>query len=193
MITTSQPFERHDLSTPGEGLYPEAFAQYAPPVVDKPESTIHDWEFFWKLSARMKRPLTLKYWSCGLDFDALNTASRDSPHTRRRYPVNWTYMYPDDMADDGIADGDTVRINSEFGEIIGIARAEAQLRRGVISMTHLFGRLAPSGNPLADGGSHTGRLTSLQQYLEPINFMPRFSGVPVNITIATYAGHENTT
>jgi hypothetical protein len=31
-------------------------------------------------------------------------------------------------------------------------------------------------------GSHTGRLTSLQYHLEPINFMPRFSGIPVNVT-----------
>lgn len=289
VIATSQPFERHDLSTPGEGLYPEAFAQYAPPVVEKPEGTIHDWEFFWEISARMKRPLTLKYWSYGLDFDtipdglplgidckpdpedmirflckdsrvpfeilrdhpsgvrpnlppqyvlpaksdngarlelcppdiaaeldlvlhestdtrfryhltcrrileALNTAYRDSPRTRRRYPVNWAYMNPNDMADDGIGDGDTIRITSESGEIAGIARAEPQLRRGVVSMTHLFGSLTANGNPHTDGGSYTGRLTSLHRYLEPINFMPRFSGVPVNITAAaTRIAHEETT
>jgi predicted molibdopterin-dependent oxidoreductase YjgC len=33
-------------------------------------------------------------------------------------------------------------------------------------------------------GSHTGRLTSLEHCLEPINFMPRFSGIPVNVRAA---------
>jgi hypothetical protein len=52
-------------------------------------------------------------------------------------------------------------------------------------MTHLYGSLAASVDPYAQRGSHTGQLTSLQQYLEPINFMPRFSGIPVNIRRAT--------
>lgn len=111
VVATSQPFERHDLSTPGEALYPEPFAQYTAPVVEKPAGTIHDWEFFWEVASRMERPLTLKYWTYGLDFDAI-----------------------------------------------------------------------PDGLPL-DLSRYTGQLTSLQRYLQPINFMPRFSGVPVNVSI----------
>src|SRR5690606_6025179 len=53
VIATSQHFERHDISIPGDGLYPEAFAQYAPPVVPKPPGVIDDWEFFWGVAARM--------------------------------------------------------------------------------------------------------------------------------------------
>ncbi len=49
-------------------------------------------------------------------------------------------------------------------------------------MTHMFGRLEPSDDPVAEGGSFTGRLTSLADQLEPINFMPRFSGIPVNVS-----------
>ncbi len=51
-------------------------------------------------------------------------------------------------------------------------------------MTHLFGELQASRYPLQHAGSFTGALTSLQQHLEPINFMPRFSGVPINVAIA---------
>lgn len=275
VIATSQHFERHDLSIPGDSLYPEAFAQYAPPVIPKPAGTIHDWEFFWGVASRMKLPLTLKYWSYGLSYDAIpgglrldmertpdpedlmrylcthgdvsfdelranpgglrparapryvkaapdnrarlelcppdveaelmalldeapdlrfkyslasrrildamNSAYRDSPQTLRKYPVNWAYMNPDDMREDGIDDDALIEIESEFGSILGIARAESQLRRGVVSMTHLYGSLAPSVDPWTQRGSHTGQLTSLQRYLEPINFMPRFSGIPVNI------------
>lgn len=286
VIATSQHFERHDLSVPGDSLYPEAFAQYAPPVVPKPAGTIHDWEFFWGIASRMNVPLTLKYWTYGLTYDsipdglkldmehkpdpedmirhlcrhgdvsfdelranpsgvrpnrapqyveaatdngarlelcppdiaselrmvsneqpddrykysltcrrileAMNSAYRDAPRTQRRYPVNWAYMNPEDMREESIADGALIQIESEAGGILGLAKAEARLRRGVVSMTHLYGNLDRSANPLQQRGSHTGRLTSLTRYLEPINFMPRFSGIPVNVQLApTTAADES--
>ncbi|CAN7281959.1 molybdopterin-dependent oxidoreductase [Phenylobacterium sp. LjRoot225] len=278
VIATTQPFERHDLSVPGDGLYPEAFAQYAAPVVPKPPGLIDDWEFFWATASRLRLPLTFKYWTYGLDFDsipdgldldvdvapdpedlirhlcrdsrvsfeelkanpsgvrpqiapqhveavedngarleicppdiaqelaavlaetadsrfryqltcrrileAMNSAYRQSRGTGRKYPVNWAYMNPQDMAADGIAEGAPIEITSEAGRIIGVARAEDRLRRGVVSMTHLFGAMTPSHDPWSQGGSNTGQLTSLDQYLEPINFMPRFSGIPVNVRAA---------
>ncbi len=276
VIGTSQPYERHDLSIPGEALYPEAFAQYAAPVVDKPGDVIHDWEFFWGVAARMGIPLTLKYWNYGLDYgaipdglalgtsekpdpeamvrylcrnsrvsfeelrdnpagvrpevepqfvqaapadngarlelcppdiaaelaalldeqpetgfryqltcrrllDTMNSAYRESRRTRGNYPVNWAYMNPQDMAEEGLAEGDRIEIASEFGAIVSLVKAEERLRRGVISTAHMFGGLTPSNDPEKQGGSYTGQLTSLQKYLEPINFMPRYSGIPVNV------------
>jgi anaerobic selenocysteine-containing dehydrogenase len=281
VIATSQPFERHDITLAGDSLYPRPFAQYAPPVLDRPAGVIDDWAFFWGVAARMGLPLTLKYWTYGLDFDAIrdglkldmqtapdpedmirflcknsrvpfdelranpsgvrpeippqavlaamedngarlelcpadvalelqnllvedsdagfhyrltcrrileamNSAYRDARRTRDRYPVNWAYMNPQDMIDENIAEGDEINIASPAGRITGIARAEDALRRGVISMTHMFGALKSATNAETDpadaSGSFTGRLTSLQEYLEPINFMPRFSGIPVNVT-----------
>jgi anaerobic selenocysteine-containing dehydrogenase len=95
--------------------------------------------------------------------------------------VNWAYMNPIDMQEDGTDEGDRIEIVSEFGRIVGIAKADAALRRGVVSMTHLYGSLEPSSDPPQQRGSHTGRLTSLSQYLQPINFTPRFSGIPINV------------
>lgn len=283
VVAASQPFERHDITIPGDSLYPEAFAQYAPPVVDKPGDVIHDWEFFWRVAARMGKQLTLKYWTYGLDFDAIpdglalpvdtrpdpedmirflckdsrvafdelkanpsgvrpdiaaqyvlaaesdngarlelcpaevadelseilaeedddhfpyrltcrrileamNCAYRDAERTRARHPLNYAFMNPQDMADAGIASGDIVSIRSAHGEISGEARAEQQLRRGVISMTHMFGALLPAQD--ADvAGSFTGRLCSLEQHLQTINFMPRFSGIPVNVSAAGQRQH----
>lgn len=287
VVATSQPFERHELSIPGDGLYPRAFAQYTRPVIDMPPGVIHDWAFFWQIAARMGLPLTLKYWSYGKDFDAIkeglpldmdlepdpeamfrylakdsvvpfdellanpqgvqpalpkqyvrsapeglggrlalcpddvaaelaelaiepahsgpyflccrrileamNSAYRDSPRTRRRYPVNWAYMHPDEIASLGLEPEDEICIQSEHGQITGIVKADPGLRRDVISMTHMFGELlasgAPgellvSGAPREHGGSNVGRLTSLRKYLEPINFMPRYSGVPVSVSRA---------
>ncbi len=275
VIATSQHFERHDVTVAGDALYPEAFAQYAPPAVPKPPATIHDWEFFWGVASRMKLQLILKYWTYGQAFEAvpgglkldlerppeaedlirhlctygvvtfeelranpsgvrpslpatyvqaaedngarlqlcpadvavelqvvlheepdarfryrltarrileaMNSAYRDARRTAKKYPVNWAYMHPDDLKADGIEEGSLVEIQSEAGHILGLAKADPKVRRGVLSMTHLYGSLSPSTDPLQQRGSHTGRLTSLEHYLEPINFMPRFSGIPVNV------------
>jgi len=276
IFAASLPFERHDISTPGDGLYPSAFAQYAPPVLPKPDGVIDDWEFFWAVAARMHVPLTFKYWTYGREFaaikdglpldmeqrpdpeemirflcknsavsfealrenpsgvrpdlperrvlpaaedngarlelcpadvaaeleavlrestdkrfshylvcrrilEAMNSAYRDAARTRKKYPVNWAYMNPQDMAEKSIVDEQEVRIVSEFGSIVALVKTDEQLRRGVISMTHLFGKPNSKAGPIGQAGSFTGQLTSLQKYLEPINFMPRFSGVPVNV------------
>ncbi len=278
VMASSQPFERHEISIPGDSLFPEAFVQYTPPVVAKPDGVIHDWEFFWGIAARMQVPLTFKYWNYGLRFEdiplglplsltekpdpeelcrflasesavpfdeikaspsgvrpqreprfvklgpdnggrlelcppdvaaelaalaveppeqgfayrlicrrilhALNGAYRDSREARRRYPVNYAYMNPEDMRDASIIDGAQVEIVSEFGRIRTLVKGEDRLRRGVISMTHMFGPLVGSGDPVADGGASPGQLTSLTEHVQPINFMPRFSAIPVNVAVA---------
>ncbi|HEX8058410.1 MAG TPA: molybdopterin dinucleotide binding domain-containing protein, partial [Novosphingobium sp.] len=121
--------------------------------------------------------------TCRRVLHALNGAFRHSREARRRFPVNYAHMSPEDMAADGIAEGDTIEIASEFGAIRTLAKGEARLRRGVISMTHMFGPLQGSGDPVADGGANVGQLTSLTERVEPINFMPRYSAVPVNVRV----------
>ncbi|QIG80742.1 molybdopterin-containing oxidoreductase family protein [Stakelama tenebrarum] len=113
--------------------------------------------------------------------EAMNGAYRDSKRMARRYPVNWAYLNPDDMADLSIEDGATIEIESGHGLVRGIAKGEDRLRRGVVSMTHFFGVIGPSRDPVAERGSYTGRLTSLDDHIQAINFMPRFSAVPVNL------------
>jgi len=281
VIATTQHFERHDLSIPGDRLYPEAFAQYAAPILPKPGETIDDWEFYWGVASRMDIPLTLKNWNYGQDYaslpgglvlgtgtapdpeamlrhlcaksrvsfdelranpggvrpalaphyvqraddngarlqlcppdvaaelaavrdeqpdarfryrltcrrvlEAMNSAYRDCAQATRKYPVNWAYMNPEDMRAQGIAEAARIEIQSEAGRILGIAIPEAGVRRGVISMTHLYGSLEPSTDPHRQRGSCTGQLTSLHAPLEAINAMPRFSGIPVNVRVATGA------
>jgi len=277
VLATSQPFERHELSIPGDALYPAPFAQYTRPVVARPDAVLHDWEVFWGLARRMKLPLVFKFWAYGLNFadipegldlssgpkpdpeelcrflasgsavpfddllahpegvrptlaemrvqpapgpggrlelmpadvaaelaavlgdddvcegfplrlisrrvlHALNGAFRDSRGSRRRYPVNWAWMNPQDMAALNIADEGLVEVASPHGRLVTRARAEDRLRRGVVSMTHMFGPLVGGDDPDADGGANVGQLCSLDEGREAINFMPRFSGVPVRVT-----------
>lgn len=290
VIATTQPFERHEISIPGDSLYPEPFVQYTAPVVERPGDVIDDWEFFWGVSARMGVPLTFKFWNYGLRFEdipggmplsvdeppdpeelcrflandsavpfdeikanpsgvrpdlepryvqpgpdnggrlelcppdvageletvareepeegfafrlisrrilqALNGAYRESAGVRKRLPVNYAHMNPEDMIAAGIAEGDDIEIASRFGAVRTLAKAEDRLRPGVISMTHMFGPLVGSGDgPEADGGGNVGQLTSLSEELEPINFMPRFSGIPVNVSVVKAAASrlENAT
>lgn len=278
VLATSQPFERHDVTVAGDNQFPEAFAQYAPPIVQRPPDTIDDWEVYWGLSSRLRLPLTFKYFVYGADYaaipggleldldtppnpedlirflckdsavsfdelaanpsgvrpqrapsyveaiedkggrlnlcppdvaaelralanepqdtnfafrltcrrilHAMNGAYVDAAETRKRFPVNYAHMNPGDMRALNIEDGAQLEIASSDGKIAAIAKPEPQLRRGVISMSHMFGRLVDSGDTIADGGANVGQLTSLERWLEPINYMPRFSGIPVNITKA---------
>ncbi len=119
--------------------------------------------------------------TCRRILHAINSAYRNSRETRRRYPVNYAYMNPADMAAAGIAEDAEVEIASPHGSIRTLARGEDRLRPGVVSMSHMFGPLVSSGDLMADGGANVGQLTSLREDLQPINFMPRFSGIPVNI------------
>jgi len=112
----------------------------------------------------------------------LNGAFRNSDGARRRYPINWAWMNPQDMLEAGIAEKDLVEIASPHGAIRTRARAEDRLRRGVVSIAHMFGPLVGSGDPDADGGANVGQLCSLSEGLAAINFMPRFSGVPIRVT-----------
>jgi anaerobic selenocysteine-containing dehydrogenase len=120
---------------------------------------------------------------CRRILHAMNGAFRNSRESRRRYPVNYAYMNPEDMREAGIADGMLVEVASQFGRIRTLAKGEDRLRRGVVSMTHMFGPLIGGDDPVAEGGANIGQLTSLTEVLQRINFMPRFSAVPVNVTV----------
>jgi anaerobic selenocysteine-containing dehydrogenase len=276
VVAASQPFERHDLSVPGDGLYPTPFVQFTAPLVAKPPEIVDDWAFFWQVAARMGVELTFKFWNYGLrwqdiaeglplgtqeqpdpealcrflaagsavPFDvikanpggvvpdlspaaiqpapdgwagrlelcppdvaaemaallddepeadwpfrltcrrilhAVNGAFRQSREARRRYPVNPAYLNPRDMADLGLTDGDLVEIASPHGRISTLVKPEDRLRRGIVSVTHMFGPLVSSGDVLADEGANVGQLVSLSEAIEPINFMPRLSGIPVRV------------
>src|SRR5262249_50632373 len=68
-----------------------------------------------------------------------NTMYHDLPAIRRRRPYNPAYMNPDDLAAQGLASGERVEIVSDHGRIPAIVAADADLRSGVVSMTHGWG------------------------------------------------------
>lgn len=115
--------------------------------------------------------------------DGLNSAGLSLPSIKARLPYNPAYLNPDDMEDEGIGEGDTVRVESAHGAIEVYAEADPTIRRGVVSIVHGFGRNPDRGGKYEDVGVTVNLLLSLDESSrETINAMPRMSGIPVALT-----------
>ena len=66
-------------------------------------------------------------------------AGCDEPGQQRGLTTNPAYMHPLDIDGLGLAAGDLVEIRSPHAGIRGIVEADANLRRGLVSMTHSWG------------------------------------------------------
>ena len=108
VVAASHPLERHDITIPGDSLFPEPFVQYTAPVLPKPAGVVDDWEFFWAVAARMGLPLTFKFWNYGLRFEdiplglPLGTAAPPDPEALCRF-----------LCADSAVDFDTLRANPQ--------------------------------------------------------------------------------
>lgn len=110
--------------------------------------------------------------------EVMNSAYTQASQTRRRYPTNPIFMNAEDMARLDLSEGGTVKLTGRTGGVvIGRVRRDTGLQPGVISMCHGWGDPTISGEE--DPDAFSGRLVSLDQDLESINFMPRQSSVPV--------------
>jgi anaerobic selenocysteine-containing dehydrogenase len=77
-------------------------------------------------------------------------------------------LNPDDAGDAGVADRQPVVVRTGRGEITGIAKVDAAIRRGVVSIPH---------------GHHTTNVNALtdKDVIDPVTGMVRYSGVPVSV------------
>jgi anaerobic selenocysteine-containing dehydrogenase len=110
-----------------------------------------------------------------------NTSCRDFPSARARAPYNPLGIHPEDLTRLGMADGDWAHIVSDNGRIPAIVRADATLKPGVVSMTHGFGGMPGEPEDYLRQGANIAPLISLARDCEPLQAMPRMSGVPVRI------------
>lgn len=114
--------------------------------------------------------------------DANNSAGLSLPSIKQRLPYNPAFMNPEDMAAEGLREGDAVEVASKHGVVRARVSADPGLRRGVVSMTHAFGRLPRDKGHYDDGGVSTNWLTSLADgSRETINAMPWMSGFPIAV------------
>ncbi|MDP6979358.1 MAG: molybdopterin-dependent oxidoreductase [Myxococcota bacterium] len=113
-----------------------------------------------------------------------NSVGRDFPKSAEAGRHNAAYLHPDELAALGVRDGDLIEIESADGCIDAVVEADADVRPGVVSMAHGFGRPSASGDVTGDTrkvGSSTARLISSADSLDPLIAMPRFSAIPVRL------------
>ena len=111
--------------------------------------------------------------STGSDLEGLNKSG----------PGNPAFMNPEEMKRLGIQSGERVEITSAHGGVKAVARAEADIPPGVISMAHSWGDLPDTEDVVAmpQAGACTNRLVANDRDFEPLVGMCRMSAIPVNV------------
>jgi anaerobic selenocysteine-containing dehydrogenase len=118
---------------------------------------------------------------CRRQMNVYNSVGQDLPGQVRQRPYNPAFMHPDDLTALGLHPGDAVEIRSEIGGIPGIAQADGNLRRGLVSMAHAWGGAPELDSKFRELGSNTSRLTMMDKYFERYTGLPRMSNIPVQI------------
>ncbi|MBL8644214.1 MAG: molybdopterin-dependent oxidoreductase [Rhodospirillaceae bacterium] len=110
-----------------------------------------------------------------------NSTLQDLPEIKTRVPFNPLCAHPDDVARLGLSDGARVQVVSAHGRIPAVIESDNTLKRGVVSMTHGFGRLPDVKADYDQVGVSVSHLISLTEDCEPLQAMPRMSAIPVRI------------
>lgn len=111
-----------------------------------------------------------------------NSAPRPAGVIRTGYNPLW--MNLQDMSRIGVVEGDEVVIRSRHGEIVGFVEGDADMREGVVAMTHGFGpKPGKEYDPRRDG-SNVNLLVSWEDDPDPYHGMPRMSAIPVSVKAA---------
>ena len=114
----------------------------------------------------------------------LNSLGRELSVLARAGTTNPAYLHPDDLAELGVRDGDLVRITSPHGEIVGVAAAADDVKRGVVSMSHAWGGATTAGDDVWAGGVATNRDVANDVAYDPITGMAVQSAIPVRLAPA---------
>jgi len=110
-----------------------------------------------------------------------NTSCRTFKSARERASYNPLCAHPQDLARFGLGNGAECWVISDHGRIPAIARADETLKPGVVSMTHGYGWLVGEEFDYRERGASISLLISLDRDCEPLQAMPRMSGVPVRV------------
>jgi anaerobic selenocysteine-containing dehydrogenase len=114
----------------------------------------------------------------------INSTGRTLPGLMKGRQYNPAFMHPDDLAGLGLVAGDLIEIRSAYDSITGIAEADADLRRGVVSMSHNFGgNPGENEDPHVDG-ANTNRLLRTDVEYDRYTGIPRMGALPVAVVAA---------
>jgi anaerobic selenocysteine-containing dehydrogenase len=110
-----------------------------------------------------------------------NAAYR-SPTNMTKRSYNPAFMHPNDLARLGLRSGDLVTIRSRNGEITGIVEEDADLRTGLVSITHGFGRNPGDASDPRRDGANVNLLTRMDDDYERYTGLPRMGALPIAVT-----------
>lgn len=113
-----------------------------------------------------------------------NSIGQPLKNLGRKVTTNPAYIHPDDLAAQGIKDGDIIEISSAHASIHGVAKGSDRVRRGLISMAHAFGDSDAGKHNVREMGGSTNRLTSDEVDYDPITGQALQSAIPVRIAAA---------
>jgi anaerobic selenocysteine-containing dehydrogenase len=163
-----QPDCDQHLEVGAEEMMDELAANYAADGALRPRSASPEYPFLF-IGRRAKH--------------VVNGTGQDIEKLARLGPYNPAFLHPADMSELDLGDGDIVEIRSAHGAIEGVAQADDSLRRGVISMTHAFGRNPDDLRDPRRYGANTNELLSLTAEFDAFTGMPRMGAVPVGVTV----------
>jgi anaerobic selenocysteine-containing dehydrogenase len=110
-----------------------------------------------------------------------NSTGQDLDKLRVKGVTNYAHMHPDDLAELAIADESLVEITTPHAQVLGVARASPDIKRGVISMAHAFGAHGDDGESVRAHGSSTNRLVDDERHYDRITGQCRQSAIPVRV------------
>ena len=113
--------------------------------------------------------------------DTFNSNGTQLSAIRARTPTNAAYLHSEELAKLGLNEGDRVELTSSHGRARFTVARDDRLRPGVVATTHGWGRLPDSASNHVDDGTCVNLLIDADRHYEPINAMPHFSAVPVDI------------
>jgi anaerobic selenocysteine-containing dehydrogenase len=153
-----------------EVMPPDVFEELAAVAQETPLAAVlrNGRTFRFRLSVRRSR-------------DVMNTTFRDVPAIQKRVPYNPVFVNPQDLQKLGLAEGAPVFIESAHGRIEAVVEGDASMREGVISMFHGFGKMPQAATYYEDGGANINDMVPTGDFVEPINAMPWYSALPVDL------------
>ncbi len=113
--------------------------------------------------------------------NSFNSVGTDIEALQQRYGGNPLFIHPDDMAKENIQQGDIVQIESPYGQVSAAACPEKTLRRGLVAMTHAWGKSSEDNEDVRREGTNIGRLLSVEEHYARYSGIPLMSGVPVRV------------
>ncbi len=110
-----------------------------------------------------------------------NSTGQDLERLRVKGVTNYAHMHPEDLRALSLADDDIIEISTPHAQVLGVARASPDMKRGVVSMAHAFGARGDAPGDVRAHGASTNRLVNDEVAYDPITGHCRQSAIPVRV------------